>query len=543
VINIFTSKKISLYLLPFIGGLLYATGFPNSGEYYFFPGPIIGIALWLNSVSLNYPNDRKVSRLGKELLSLFCFSLGYCLLGYYWIPYTLNEFGSIPFPLDQLLGILFSLIIVPQYILFLIIHTLVKKLRFKTSYFVSSATHRNIVIAFLLTLLEYYTPQQFPAHMGHPWLFFAPYLGLAPIFGAPLFSFTGFWLSLSLVSFLRTKTLDFLALAFTATVVIANFAIPLTLWTSPDQIETNYIRLVQPNIGNFLKISSEDGDYKSLDKVLKLYTDLSTAPSEKPLDLIFWPETAYPRLLNSRIIKKNKNMIPALMRDTVYQTQAELLTGGYDRASSFNSLSFETEYNTAFFISADLGLTQTYHKMKLIPFGESLPFGPFNAYLSQFIQNISYFASGKEYSLFKTRKGTLFSAAICYEILFSRFIADYLNGVKDQPDFLVNLTNDSWYGDTAEPFQHQFLAKWRAVEFQIPIVRTTNTGVSSILLANGGESKRLAPFVEGKLDLELISPERKGTPFQRLGILNLFIIFLILFGGLRLFRKKKIRTI
>ena len=106
---------------------------------------------------------------------------------------------------------------------------------------------------------------------------------------------------------------------------------------------------------------------------------------------------------------------------------------------------------------------------------------------------------------------------------------DYLNSVSTPPHFILNLTNDSWYGDTAEPYQHLFLAKWRAIEFQIPVVRMTNTGVTSVIYPDGHESRQLEIFAEDILDIKLVTPEVRPTIFQKLGLIPLYILWATLF--------------
>ena len=169
-----------------------------------------------------------------------------------------------------------------------------------------------------------------------------------------------------------------------------------------------------------------------------------------------------------------------------------------------------------------------YRKMRLIPFGETLPFGPLNPLLGSVIKNISYFKSGDNYQLFTTRKNSRFISVICYEILFSSFVREYLNHVNTPPHFLMNLTNDSWYGDTNEPLQHLFLAKWRALEFDLPIVRSTNSGISAILYPDGTESEHLSYGVKAVLDTELKLKERKPTLYERFGLWITLGVWLIL---------------
>ena len=122
-----------------------------------------------------------------------------------------------------------------------------------------------------------------------------------------------------------------------------------------------------------------------------------------------------------------------------------------------------------------------------------------------------------------------FFSTICYELLKPKFIREYLNNLKERPHFMINLTNDSWYGKTMEPHQHLFLAKWRALEFNIPIIRSTNTGISSVVYADGTESKRLGVYKTGSLDLELLFGPNKPTIYQSFGILPLFALWILYF--------------
>ena len=512
----FQNKWIVTILIPLFGGMLYASAFPMSFAPSFPLGTIIGMSLLF--YSLSFSNKEMINKsLTLDIVSVLAFSIGYNTLGYYWIPATLKEFGEIPFPVNWMLGVFFSLIIAPHLILFTVFHRYYKKISIKSSSFVSSPSSRNILYAIILTLFEYFTPQQFPAHIGHSWLHLAPNLGLAPIFGAPLFSFLNFWMALALISKIKFKRWDHFSYIVFTIILLINIFTPLER-TQRDEFKSHQIRLVQPNIGNFLKVSSENGAGSAFDEIFDRYYKLSTKESANKLDLIVWPETAYPRLLNSSLMKDKSKYSPNLIRSIMNKTGAELFTGGYDRSSVKNENFFQTEYNTAFHFNLDGTLKNKYHKIKLIPFGEGLPFGPLNRYLAKYVESISFFANGEDLTLFRTNKNTPFVSAICYEILFSSFIRHHLNTLNVRPQFLINLTNDSWYGKTAEPYQHLFLSKWRALEFQLPIIRMTNTGVTSVIYANGDETKRSDLFVEAVQDIELKTSVREKTIFQRFGI-------------------------
>lgn len=509
------------YFIAFLGGLFCALGIPTKPGFYFFLFPVLGYFLLFTTLKWNESqNTSLLKRLG--LVLVFC--VGATILGYYWIPYTISEFGGIYFPWNYLLGLIFSLIVLPHlFIVTVIFHYLEKKGQF--SFF----TLPNIfLLSFIYVTVERWTPQQFPAHLGHFWGQLAPYLGLAPHFGAPLFSFMSMLLVFGLLGIFKKKVVLLPLFLLPIIFLGLNFSFPLKKY--PDYpTEGHNIRLVQANIGNLLKLSSAQGQVESVSEVYDRFFRLSTKESLSPIDLLIWPETAFPNTLNSIDIKAGKRSIPPYLSRIISETGAEFITGGYDNNPRAIG-DFEREYNAAFHFDRHGQLKNVYHKKVLIPFGEGLPFGPFNSYISPYIQNISYFAKGENFVTFKTEKGTPFITAICYEILFSRFIRKYLNSLETRPHFLINFTNDSWYGDSSEPFQHLFLAKWRALEFSIPIIRITNTGISSIIYPNGEESERLGVFTKGVLDHYLQTAPHKIGLYQRIGFLGTFIVFLFLYG-------------
>jgi apolipoprotein N-acyltransferase len=153
--------------------------------------------------------------------------------------------------------------------------------------------------------------------------------------------------------------------------------------------------------------------------------------------------------------------------------------------------------------------------------------------------HMSFFARGDQFTLFKIGNNASFISAICYEILFPQYIRKYLNSSKEQPQFIINLTNDSWYGRTSEPYQHLFLSHWRAVEFNLPVVRMTNTGYSSVLYPDGSESKRTQLYTQEIVDLDLKTFERVPTIYQRWGIIPFCGLFIIIYFGVLIFLHRK----
>lgn len=536
----FSKSFLIAIILSVVSGIFYSLGFPSS----LLPTSIffthLGVLLFFFVISINC----KIHSLSKILFLTLAFSIAHNFMGFYWISYTVENFGGIYFPWNYILSTLFSLIIIPYYFVITIIiyhrQLISQKIKLIENSF-------PLFLSIVSVLLENYFPQQFPAHLGHTWMHISPFLGLAPIGGVPLFSFISYFLIFSLIDFYfeKDKKIIILPISAFALFLLLNLLFPLSSKKWKEQNSKNInVRMVQGNIGNFLKISAEGGLHSSITEVLNDFYDLSLKDLPKDNDLIIWPETAYPRLINSNQLKSNSKTIPDLMKRILRNSKSSLLFGGYDFAESEeDSLpkGFKTEYNSAFYLNYDLSqnvsnFQNVYHKIRLIPFGEGLPLGPFNSFFARYIENISFFAEGAGPVIFKTNNGANFFTIICYETLFSSFIRDFVMKYPEA-DFIVNITNDSWYGRTSEPFQHLFLAKWRSLEFQLPMFRMTNTGATSLIYPDGSESIRTSLFQKTYQDHSLSLPKKDKnsngftiTIFAQFG--HLVWLSIVLFLGL-----------
>ena len=503
-----------------IAGLFYALGFPTILNIQFFLGPVIASAIVFYFLCNSELKKREI------FLYLQVFFLSFNLVGYPWLPYTFREFGNLAFPFDYILWLAFSFIILPQYYIFFILKGLFDKhLAIK----INKSFHLYCFIS-IWVMSELLAPQQFATHVGHAWLSISPYLVAAKFGGVTFYSLiSAILVFLTLELFNEKKNfnikLRFPVFILLVISVISHLAFPLKqIGKTEKQLN---IRLVQANIGNFLKIDSETGNPISMQKVFSLYEKLSLTPSRLDLDLIIWPETAYPEYQYAKRLYENPESAPYLFQLITQKTGAELFTGGYDFKDPYSMSYFENVWNTGFLFSNEGKLKQHYHKQILIPFGETLPLGPFTEMASKVVKNISYFASGNKLSIFETKKGFKFINPICYEVLVDSFIRDYLNAAIEKPHFILNLTNDSWYGKSKEPYQHKFLAHWRALEHQIPIVRATNTGITSVLYPDGSESEAMPWYTENIMDMQLNLKDSAPTFFQSVGKWGLLIFWLI----------------
>lgn len=492
------------YLLSFIGGIFYALGFPSFIGTAFPPLTLLGFLLYLYSFF-------KQAGFKNRILSLLCFSLAFNLAGFYWIPATLTEFGEMDYGIALILSSFFSLIIVPHLWILLVLKFIQEKKNLSFGIFTIP------LWAYLFTLAETFTPTQFPTAIGQIYIHYPSIVNLAHLGGVSLYSYITYLVLMSVVLKPNSNVMKITLSLF----VLLSFVINKPMSNKIDDFK---VQVIQANIGNFMKVSSEKGNVNSMQSIYNRYQELSKVRNDQ-IDLVVWPETAFPEsfYLNTPI---DKTYVPPLIQDIIFENKVPMLIGGYsNRSATFSS--FESEFNSALYFDTESKLNQYYHKMILIPFGETLPFPkPIKRKLAKYITNVSYFAQGNKYSQFETKNQYRFITPICYELLKPYFLRRFLISQEKKTHFMLNLTNDSWYGDTAEPEQHLFLSRWRALEFNIPIIRSTNTGITTLIYPDSTLGKRLEIGEQKNIVFNVPIIEREATFFEKFGFLATILLFL-----------------
>lgn len=241
------------------------------------------------------------------------------------------------------------------------------------------------------------------------------------------------------------------------------------------------VRLVQPNARQ-----NEKWDPEKAIEFVRRQIRFTSAPAERSPDLIVWPETAIPWLL--------ERAGPVLGEISAAASGAPVILGvqRLDDGQYFNGLA----------VLGPSGVPiQTYDKHHLVPFGEYMPF-PAIARASG-IRGIAEradgsYGAGAGPELLDLGQLGLALPLICYEVIFPQ----NLRGT-DRPDFLVNITNDAWFGQFAGPHQHLAQARMRTVEQALPMVRAANTGVSAMIDAGGRVLDQIPMDTAGYLDVPL----------------------------------------
>ena len=256
------------------------------------------------------------------------------------------------------------------------------------------------------------------------------------------------------------------------------------------------VRIVQPNVEQSDKWKPELAGV-----FLNKHIEMSKSAKENGVDLIVWPETSI-----SYTIQKEKNVRQVILEDL----GVPLVLGARRFDTERNKI-----FNSAFLLASDRVILDVYDKIRLVPFGEYIPFGDFLARFNIFglaTDGIIGFSSGESVDSFETDELGVFKILICYEAIFS---AD-LNLLGSQPSWILHITNDAWFGTFSGPQQHLILARMRAIEQGIPIVRSANTGISAVIDSRGNVDSSLGLGVTGYLDV-VLPPAFSTTLYSRLG--------------------------
>jgi len=288
------------------------------------------------------------------------------------------------------------------------------------------------------------------------------------------------------------------------------------------------LRIVQPNIPQIEKWQPENRA-----AIFERYMTVSRrgAPREQieGVTHLIWPESALPFLLEDT--PDALNAISAMMPD-----EAILITGaaraqrdGDTRSVDQNRLRI---FNSLFVMDDDANLLSYYDKAHLVPFGEYLPFQETleSIGLEQLTRVRGGFTSGSGPRLTSAPNVPPFIALICYEIIFPDAIRDG----EEEPGWMLNVTNDAWFGDSAGPYQHFHQARVRAVEQGLPLVRAANTGISAVTDPFGRVIARLPRNTADVIDSGL-PHAASSTIFLRFGpivLIFLLLVAVVMWGAL-----------
>ena len=267
------------------------------------------------------------------------------------------------------------------------------------------------------------------------------------------------------------------------------------------------LRIMQPNLQQ-----DEKFNYSQRQQVMSRYLALSnrsTGPGANGIHDIthlIWPESAFPFFL-TRDAEALAQIASLLSSGTV------LITGAVRAPEGVPEAAVTRAYNSVYVFDHDGSILSVYDKVHLVPFGEYLPFQDFleELGLRQITNLRGGFIAGDRGRVLKVPQAPDVLPLVCYEIIFPEAIPR-----GERPGWMVNLTNDGWFGASPGPYQHFQQARLRAIEQGLPLVRAANTGISGVVDPFGRVTAQLALGTEGVLDARL-PRAAPPTPYARTG--------------------------
>lgn len=480
-------KKYNLpnYKLPFISGLLIGTSYI----------PFPPWAILFGYLPLWYWLIFKAKNSKEAFLGAWITQFTLTLIGFHWIAYTAKEFGQFPWPLAILALILFCAL-AHLYIPILAWLFIKIKKAFHFQLFTSLS-----FLALGHSLAETFWPGIFPWHLGYTLL----WAKLPAYHFADTFGFLGLSLILLLFHVFLAMTWFqkqefYRKIIFTILYLIAFSGLNLAgwfhgqKWSATDK-KINILN-VQANIGNLEKVYAEKGK-KFREEIVKKFVSMSekALSANQNVDLILWPEAAIPEFLNPNYINnKNQKIITNFL--TAYSKP--LLAGAFSKDDTLGDKDTSV-FNGLFLLDASGNLlSPPYHKTHLLIFGEYLPLSDTFPFLLKLLPFISNFGRGLGPQILSLpmdpRKNdyALIGAQICYEGLYPEFS---IGLAQKGAEIFVNVTNDSWFGIPFEPYQHLYMTFARGIENRRPLVRSTNTGISTAISAYG-DIQEFSPWLQ-----------------------------------------------
>ncbi|MCA1300495.1 apolipoprotein N-acyltransferase [Stappia indica] len=296
---------------------------------------------------------------------------------------------------------------------------------------------------------------------------------------------------------------------------IGGFGAARLTQAGPPTSEPVALRLVQPSVPQEEKWKPENRS-----RVFATYLEMSDQPwtgadgGDLPR-VVIWPESAVPFLLTNE-----PGALSAIAR--MLGPEDTLATGAVRQGEATGSF-----YNSVYVVDGAGTIRDAYDKVRLVPFGEFLPFGDWLEAigLTKLVATPGEFRAGYRHRLLAPVTGPLMLPLICYEAIFP----EAATSADGRPGWILNVTNDAWFGDTPGPVQHFVQARMRAIEQGVPVVRVANTGISGVVDAQGRVRARLGLGQQGVIDLRLPS-SAPPTVYSRTGALILGLLVTVLLG-------------
>ena len=415
----------------------------------------------------------------------FCFGYGYFVYSHSWFSESLFAFG------DKLLWLYpFGLLLIPAFFAFYF--ALAGWLIFKYS------QNNPFIIAMIWLMMELLRSY---GYIELPWLLIG-YIWIDPISqNVSLFGIYGLSLltiiwALGLREFFIRKNITLIYLTFFSFIACYIYGI---YHLKAETIEQNInVRIIQPNIDQNVE-SRIKNNHSNLLKAIEM------SQSTQAIDYIIWPEGASEYPLNDDLLSFLKGKIPE---------NSQLI---------FNTVRFRQDplklWNSIAVINHQGIIIDYYDKTHLVPLGEFIPFRSILPFINKITPGAVDYSPGDKLKTIHTTYP--FLPSLCYEASFSESSEQFFT-------WIVNLTNDGWFGSSIGPKQHLAIAKFRSIEQGVPTARAALTGVSAIIDSFGYIVTKLPSFETGVIESKIPNFIKGFTIYHNYGNYSLCTLILLL---------------
>lgn len=521
--------KIKLFIASFLFVFCFAFSFP-----FVIPGDIkpvfihefMGWALIFPVMPLFFYVVGSFKTVKKQILAIYAITVPANAFVFYWIFYSLNIYGGLGVVESVLALILMFFILGLYWIIFWLLCRFFSKKSEKTSDFTGliAVSEDSVLplkpwfIAVLWLGIEFlrtfFPVDFFWAALGHSQYSNKVVLQWASLGSVYIISFMIVWISLYFYTliFRKHNKKEGMVLAVVLVFLLSYSAFQMISFKSETPVKEIKVGLMQPAINQYDINAKEENVFE----MLRVFIDqLNTF--DRDTDLVVWHEAAMP--LRIPIGFDNFDYVMERYFTRAYNFPNQIV--GMDMVDR-EELSF---FNAAGFVQ-DGKIRKIYKKIKLAPFGEYLPYSEFLRSIGLSILvpgNLGDFVRGTEYTVYDY--GTFkASILICYDGTFSENVAGF---VKNGAEILVNISNDAWFGNSSETFQHGMFYPFRAVETGRTIVRSANVGISEVILPDG-TIEDATKFLERTTINRKIPVYNRTTIYLELGNWFLWLNYIVL---------------
>ena len=508
MLNFFNKRIFILAIFPFILGGITFLGFRPFNLFF-----INALSLSLLFYLIFYVKKKTQSSYRKKpfLKNLFflgsSYGFGFFLFGTYWISYSLTFDDTFKFLIP------FALILIPLFLsLFFSLPLVI------IGNFINTEISSIILISLIFTLSDFIRSFIFT---GFPWNLWAysfswsqeslQILSYIGIFSFNLIVITFFFLPA--VAFFKKKS-KYLFISFFIILVFSNYFYG-SYKINSKELDTNLDKLNFKIVTAGIDLSEFKNQKLVLSKLI-----LMSEPNKDQKTIFVWPEGV---ILDENF--KNTKELKKMIKDNFSEKHLIILGANTKKKENTN-----TDYfNSFIIIDKNFNIISQYNKQKLVPFGEFLPFEKIlkKIGLKKITSGYNSFSKGKDDTIISLKFDEQIInilPLICYEIIFPHL----LENKKKYFNFIINISEDAWFGDSIGPQQHFAKAIFRSIETGSFTVRSANKGISAFISPEGKILKTLKSNEFGNIEMNLPISKSKNANVNKYLIFTLLLIIYVI---------------